>query len=619
MPDYYLSKSDFKLALDCKSKLYYKKKNYPNSLSENPYMQFLAEGGYMVGKLAQLLYPNGIEINTKRDHQAAIKQTEELIRDHENVTIFEAAIHSNNKLVRIDILEKIGNHFNIIEVKSASYNSLSNPEIKKKFDKKIYNALFIHDVGYQYCVLEEKLKESFSSATITPFLLMPDQNKRTKLEGLNQYFSITKSNDDPASKFQSYDVIVDPSNLENILKEDILTMHNVENEVLAEKEQIRLITDELISSLDNDLSKIKTEISTKCFRCEYNISDINHPKSGFDECWSNVLPTDNHIKDYYRIGNLYRNINPLIRKGIVDFDFIIKNYPDVIDPEKKIGQRIFLQQKAKKENIEILLPESKYELQSWKYPLYFIDFETAMHPLPYHKNMRPYEDVIFQWSCHVIDNPKAEPKHFEWISLENDFPNFKFAESLMQTIGNNGTPLMWSSYENTMLNEILDQMDIYEYKNDELKSWLKNIVRIKGEKDGRFIDMNDFAVKYYIHPYMKGRTSIKVTLPAVLSSYKSQRIKNWLTDFDENISLYQEDENGVTNPYKLLPPYEIDGEIIQLNEGTGALTAYADVLFGLNKGNKEKKQKFETALKNYCKLDTLAMVIIWEHWMNYSE
>lgn len=55
-----LTKSDFKLANDCLKKLWYKKQGYPSSNDGNEYMDMLADGGFMVGKMAQLLYPEGI-------------------------------------------------------------------------------------------------------------------------------------------------------------------------------------------------------------------------------------------------------------------------------------------------------------------------------------------------------------------------------------------------------------------------------------------------------------------------------------------------------------------------------------------------------------------------------
>ncbi len=52
----YLSKSDFKVASNCPSKLYFKKKRFPSLMNDNPYLQFLADGGYMVEKIATRIH-----------------------------------------------------------------------------------------------------------------------------------------------------------------------------------------------------------------------------------------------------------------------------------------------------------------------------------------------------------------------------------------------------------------------------------------------------------------------------------------------------------------------------------------------------------------------------------
>ena len=51
----YLTKSRFKLALSCPTKLYYgtKENNYENTHSDDPFMKALAEGGYQVVELAK--------------------------------------------------------------------------------------------------------------------------------------------------------------------------------------------------------------------------------------------------------------------------------------------------------------------------------------------------------------------------------------------------------------------------------------------------------------------------------------------------------------------------------------------------------------------------------------
>ena len=117
----HLSKSDFKVAHSCGTKLWYKKKGYPTSNDQNEYMKMLADGGFMFGKLAMLLFPEGIEVTGSM--QEAIASTESLLANNTNIVLFEPAISFNNQLVRVDVLQKIGNEIKVIEVKSKSFDS----------------------------------------------------------------------------------------------------------------------------------------------------------------------------------------------------------------------------------------------------------------------------------------------------------------------------------------------------------------------------------------------------------------------------------------------------------------------------------------------------------------
>lgn len=84
----YLTKSRFKLALECPTKLYYTGKDeYANTRHDNEFLAMLADGGFQVGELSKLRYPDGIEISTKKVDQA-IAETTELLRQ-DNITLFD--------------------------------------------------------------------------------------------------------------------------------------------------------------------------------------------------------------------------------------------------------------------------------------------------------------------------------------------------------------------------------------------------------------------------------------------------------------------------------------------------------------------------------------------------
>lgn len=55
-----------------------------------------------------------------------------------------------------------------------------------------------------------------------------------------------------------------------------------------------------------------------------------------------------------------------------------------------------------------------------------------------------------------------------------------------------------------------------------------------------------------------------------------------------------------------------------MRNGGDAMVAYREILFGLSRNNLEAKTAYSDALKKYCKLDTLAMVIILFHWQDLN-
>ncbi len=60
----YLTKSRFKLAVECSTKLYYTgKKEYPDQKINDKFLEALAHGGFQVGELAKCYFPGGVMID----------------------------------------------------------------------------------------------------------------------------------------------------------------------------------------------------------------------------------------------------------------------------------------------------------------------------------------------------------------------------------------------------------------------------------------------------------------------------------------------------------------------------------------------------------------------------
>jgi len=605
-----LSKSDFKTACNCTTKLYYKKKGFSRSNEGNDYLQFLADGGHQVGKLATMQFPDGIDINTGNDHKEAKKQTALYLKE-ENITLFEPYIESDQKIIRIDILNKKGNHYQLIEVKSKSYNSKEDPTAQKKGLKE-----YIYDLAYQYLVLHEYLAQKDEPFTITPYLYLPDKSKRSKTEGLNSLFKL-REEEFSGKTFRAVAVDIDENYRKDIEKEDLLVLVDLYDEVIELQEEIKQRSTAFLKSLNPVLINEQAKLNKGCFSCEYNVANEEFKDSGFELCWKEKDDPEHSIIDLYYAGSLGKKslgIENLVDHLIEINRLSLDDIPEEFIGDGSRGQRQRIQLEFTERNQEYFSDNMTEDLK-WDYPLHFIDFETATAALPYHKGMNPYEAVAFQWSCHTIREPGAEPEHFEWINMNQIFPNFDFAGALMDCIGTEGTVLMWATHENTILRNVFNQMEKYNIEDDALKNWLKGIVKFGKDDKTRLLDMNRFTLEYYFHPKMKGKTSIKKVLPAVLYENSSTRISRWLKEFDSKFSLLNEKDGRITDPYAQLPPLDIfDQGEKYLKDGGGAMAAYQDILFGLRKNDAKSLKAYEKGLLNYCKLDTLAMVIIWEHW-----
>lgn len=69
-----ISKTDYKVARACPAKLYYRMNKYPSTKDGDEYMELLAEGGYMIGAIASLLFDEAVLVD-EADHDKAVALT----------------------------------------------------------------------------------------------------------------------------------------------------------------------------------------------------------------------------------------------------------------------------------------------------------------------------------------------------------------------------------------------------------------------------------------------------------------------------------------------------------------------------------------------------------------
>jgi len=634
-PPFYLTKSRFKTALECPTKLFYTDKEniYANKKSEDEFLMALAEGGFQVGELAKHYHPGGHDI-TSLDYKESLDETNALLQQ-DNVIIYEPAIQFETFFIRVDVLVKTGNKIDLIEVKAKSFKSREEFYSKKGFIDSHWQP-YLNDVAFQNWVTQH----AFPEWEIVPYLMLADQNKRTSIDGLNQLFIVGKDekgrksvkvNKDITEELLGDEILVkiDVSNLVQMIwaGKDIDPVKKTIEDQMGFAERARLYAKHY-----KDDERYPVSLGLKCKHCEFKNDNESDLKSGFEECWKSIYPDFNPNEPHiFNIWN-FRKSDKLIKQNVIYQKDV---YESELVSELNPRQLLQVEKTVNRSETEDLRPELFYKIDRWDFPYHFIDFETSMVAVPFYNNRHPYEQIAFQFSSHTL-HKDGRVEHEEWIDTEQGkFPNYDFVIALKTVLDkDNGTIFRYAAHENTVLRQIQRQMiDDNEEKYGEWIEWIDTITQWR-DKDTKeefvgernMVDLLALVKKYYYHPKMGGSNSIKAVLPAIFST--SEYIKERYNEplgFGINLKdqvLYQLDQNGdPKDPYKLLPNKYEDLDMTRdelfledgkIQDGAAALIAFGKMQFTEMK--EKEKDALIASLLQYCELDTLAMLMIYEHW-----
>ena len=115
-----LSKSQYVRGLQCHKALWLYKHKKEVMTPTSPRQEYIFENGHRVGKLAQDLFPGGVEIeHDPKNFAGMIEKTRELINQGANV-IYEATFKSRNVFIMADILVRNGDVWDLYEVKAST-------------------------------------------------------------------------------------------------------------------------------------------------------------------------------------------------------------------------------------------------------------------------------------------------------------------------------------------------------------------------------------------------------------------------------------------------------------------------------------------------------------------
>ena len=200
-------------------------------------------------------------------------------------------------------------------------------------------------------------------------------------------------------------------------------------------------------------------------------------------------------------------------------------------------------------------------LNTLSYPLYFLDFETYQMPIPLYDNVSPYEQISFQYSLHYMNNDN-HLLHKEFLADAGMDPRRELALRLIKDIPLNVCVLAYNmSFEKNVIKRLAN---IYPDLSNHLMNIHDNIKDL----------MIPFKNRYYYNKDMHGSYSIKYVLPALFPD-------------DESLNYHNLD---------------------LIHNGSEAMNSFR----ALENMDKEESEYTRKRLLEYCKLDTYAMVKIYQ-------
>lgn len=198
------------------------------------------------------------------------------------------------------------------------------------------------------------------------------------------------------------------------------------------------------------------------------------------------------------------------------------------------------------------------------YPIHFFDFEAQNPAIPRFDGLKPYEQFPFQYSCHILHDD-GSIEHREYLHTDRSDPRPALLAALAIDIASTGSVIVYhQSFEATLLRRLAQNFPEYAEHLESIAS--------------RLWDLEDIFKEHYKHPAFRGSTSIKNVLPTLVP----------------------------TLSYKALA----------VQRGDHAQTVWEEMI---NCADQAKKEQAIADLKDYCHLDTLAMVEIYQALLKLTE
>jgi len=417
---------------------------------------------------------------TGKYNDEKVKETKQFLAEDKDV-ICEASFEHDGTFCSVDILHKVGDSYEIIEVKSSGDSTKKSDE----FVKKTVKGIDIYDMAYQYHVVTNSglkvqrvaIMRLNSQYTINSGLELFVIDDKTKLEKDLQSFYAEEIAADKKFSKQEVDITELVLRMQENISEDITKM-------------------KALIANDSDPGNC---IGTHCdnpFTCVYK-----------DWCWrKEIVPPGLTVFD---IGWKFSDSDKdaAYQSGYVTFEQVLQSTINLSPMQRLQVVTVInnLEPHVEPEKIREFFDSIKGR------ELYHLDFETLQQAIPEWEGVRPYMQIPFQYSLHIQKSIGDEnPEHKEFLPEEEDYgkdPRHAIAERLYKDIPKGACVIAYSaaSAERPWLNLLADAVSDSPEIEERLREIADNII------DPVFIFRNG----YYYNRKIGGSASIKSVLPAL--------------------------------------------------------------------------------------------------------
>ena len=552
-----ITENEFCLGSTCPTKILHSRSDLPRNDRDNSFAAWMISETAKVHALAAALFPSAINAH------GSIEETQRLLVDHDLVA--NARFEGKGAACKIDFVERSAERIRLYSVLAKPFDPLRH-EQRLEFHSQAGNLRREWREHFELMALRALVvRQLYPESRISCLAVVPSKGAAAAVEGLHGCFECD------GKKWMLHGAAAAPEAARLLRIVDVTReASSVATAVLAK-----------VEALSRYLANAgKPELGYLCKKCEFRTTGT---RSGFNLCWGPLADVSPHMFDlaymyFIQEAGGQPVANRLAKEGRVSLWDIPE---DRIDGE--YAERQLLQLEGTRSGQEIIRPGLGEEMKQAVYPLHFLDFETVRSLLPVHQGSTVGGLTLFQFSVHCRNVAGGELEHVAWLNTEESDPNRRFLAALRSALGDTGTVLVWTHYEENSFCELLAELIGAGIEGPDLE-WLMRLL-----SSGRILDMHELCFRHYWHPRMKGRTSIKVVLPAVWSG-----------------------NSPVTNaaPYARFSddPYTFLKSIGAVGDGCAAMEAY------LAMQTPGRREEMAAELLRYCGIDTLAMVFVWDYW-----